>query len=230
MKTIEHVISGFFPADAPLVLPAHEFPIDPLAWFIPATTYGPDGTVLTGMLDLVGTHHLNQFGAGGKTLADNGTDRYAVLNTTQTQRLNSAAALAGVKAVSLLVQVPAAANANVLQIGSYVLSRDTSLRWQLADVGKTSTNYTRAPGSTGWALITVVLDGLASQLYVESLAAVPAGTLDGTGTAGVTILAGNTNAQVVNLAELAAFAFVPTAEQVLATHAAITKRNRGLKP
>lgn len=207
--------------------PPHGFPVDPVSWWVPRTVLGDTGDPITGLQDLAGTTHLTQFGAGGKTIGAAGTARWAILDSTQLQRLQSAIAFTGFPATVVgLTRVAAVANANIINIGPYVIQRAaTSTRLTLMDVGKTGTNWIRIPDAgTDWILWAAVLDGDESLLRIHGGATAGPGTVDGTGTPGVTVLAGNTSATPVEIAELAILPGARTTGQITASFEAVAAR------
>lgn len=189
-----------------LMPPPHGFPVQPLAWWVPLTTIGGDGDPVTGVQDVSGNNrHLVEFGPGGKTIADDGTNRYAVLDTLNVQALQYATRHTAPLTIVGLTRVPAAANANIISAAGYMVQRAaTATRLTIMDIGKTSTQYTRIENAgTDWLLWAAVLNGRSSSLHIYQGDSVGAGTLAGDGTPGGTLVAGNTNATPVHVAELA---------------------------
>lgn len=213
-----------------LMPPPHGFPVPPTAWWVPLTVVGSDGAAVGGVQDLSGNNrHLTQFGAGGKTLADDGLNRYAVLNTTHVQRLQTSTTLATPATVIGLTRAPASNNANMIQVGGYMIVRDNALRLSITEVGKTSTQFTRLDDAgTGWILWAAVLNGPASSLRIYGGGSVGAGTLAGDGTPGITAVAGNSTAQPVEVASLAVLPGALTTNQTTTALEAVAARWRGL--
>lgn len=210
-----------------LLPPPHGFPVDPIHWWVPLTLPADDGDPIGMISDLTGTENLAQFGAGGKTLSDNGVARVAVLNNVPTNRLQTATTLTTIPAtVVALTRVAAPVNANIIGIGPYVIQRAISdTRLTLMDIGKTSTNWIRIPDAgVGWILWAAVLNGPSSSLRIHGGATAGPGTVDGTGTPGVTILASNTTAAPIEVAEIAVLPGALSVGSITTAFAAVQDR------
>lgn len=229
--TVAYKIDRIAGESLALMPPPHGFPVEPTAWWVPLTNLGGQGATVTDVQDVSGNNrHLTEFGPGGKTLADDGLNRYAVLDTTNTQRLQIAETLTTPATVVGLTRVPAAANANLIQVGGYMIQRAQILtRLTVMDVGKTSTQYTRLENAgTDWVLWAAVLNGAASSLRTYAGASVGAGTLVGDGTTGQTHIAGNSTATPVHVAELAILPGALTTAQVTTALETVAARHRAL--
>lgn len=213
-----------------LMPPPHGFPVEPSAWYAPLTTLGAGGAVVQGLTDLSGNGiDLAQFGTGGKFLHDDGVHRFGRLETTHTQRLQSAFAATTLTVVGV-TRVGVAVNATMVSVAGYNIVRDNAERLSVTETGKTSTNFIRLDGAgLGWIVWCAVLNGSATNIRVRGVGVEDVGTVDGTGTtSGVIAISSNTNAVPVDVAELAVFSQTLPDLQADQAMDAMYKRWRGL--
>lgn len=227
--TIEQIIPELL-TGGEVVLPSPG-PVVPSNWYVAATVLGGHGAVSTTIEDHAGTADFASV-AGATVLpklTDDGQSRFVTIHGATANRLENGNSPVSPFTVSMLVRSPV--STTIARFGRYRIDRAADGRWALFDNGTTRVLYVSSTDGA-WTLLTLVCNGASSAIYVNSLAAVTGGTLDGNGTnsSGMLGNTGTTSTVTYDLAELQVNAGALTAGQVASVHAAIRSRHPLLAP
>jgi len=228
-RTVEYIFDEFFGPDVPLRLPAAG-PVAPDHWYLPATEYGQNGQMVTGLTDRAGSSNMSKQPDGtlGPRIVDDGISRYAtIFGSSGNSLTNGITFQEPFTTVSLLRAVGGASVHRFWRIGRYHVYRGANRLW-LDDLGAANAGKgARVVWDGEWAPVAVVYNGASSRMHIGADVQVSTPEVTGTGFEYQHYLGGWGESDF-SLAEHQIFKRALSANQIQAQFAAMTARHAPL--